>query len=353
MSFNMVPPAKTTALIAPAIASGLALFLWAASGGREVLASAPSDAVRGEFEALVQDVVHSDFHRYSAHDSAGRSMDTAKVIEDPAGGYLAIYHTQLATDSLFHVSVSASTDLMNWTFQADLGGNASQPYITALNNGAYITAWEQTPKNHLRFNYYTSRANLFSATSARTFDAPMTLSTCAEGTPSIYSATLAPDIDHSSLDVGAHYFDNCQNDRQQRGTLTNFVSWQTSPQPQVDNAILAWGVQGNIGDRDALYYKGFQLGLNEGQLTHGDFGSWRVFCYDYQTHNADELHIVTDKGSTAFANPSVTNLHAPNGKPAVFVGLYLMSQGAAKGEGGQLLYYRIYPPAENSRQRRP
>jgi hypothetical protein len=106
-----------------------------------------------------------------------------------------------------------------------------------------------------------------------------------------------------------------------------------------------------FGDRDALNYKGFQLGLNEGELTRGDFGSWRVFCYDYQTLTADELHIVTDKGSTAFANPSVTNLHAPNGKPAVFVGLFLMSQGAAKGEGGELLYYRTYTPAESRRKR--
>lgn len=51
----------------------------------------------------------------------------------------------------------------------------------------------------------------------------------------------------------------------------------------------AWGVRGNIGDRDALEYKGHQFGLIEGMFTPGAWSSWDVYCYDYATVKADKL----------------------------------------------------------------
>lgn len=301
-------------------------------------AQAHSSRARHRFERLVEQVTRATARRYQARDSAGHGMDTAKIIMDPSGGYLAVYHTR--EGSSFHVNLATSGDLMNWTFQADLGSDASQPYITSLSDGGFLVAWEQTPHNHLRFNYYSSRDDLFAATAARTFDAPMTLSPCAEGTPNVYSAILDPDIDHSTIDVGAHYFANCVADRQQRGTLTNFNSWTTNPQHDIDDAILFWGVQGNIGDRDAVFFQHRQFGLFEGQFARNNFGTWRVFCYDYQTGNADLLGIRTDLGSTAFANPSVTKIRDPDGAPAILVTLFLPSQGAKPGEAGELIYYR-------------
>jgi hypothetical protein len=309
--------------------------------GPITLAQNPSDAMRKEFEGWVQSVTTSDAHEYNATDSAGNPMDTAKIIADPAGGYLAIYHTEEASGT-FIVYLATSTDLMHWTYQAQLGTNASQPYITYLPDGGFVTAWEQTPNNHIHFNYYASRAALLVGTAAKTFDAPMTLSTCAEGTPSIYSATLSPNINQSTLDVGGHFYDNCVADREQRGTLTNFESWTTSVQTGLNNALLAFGPEGNIGERDALNYRGFSLGLIEGQFTSGDWGSWRIFCYDYQTGNADELNIVTDGGSQSFGGPKVTNIIAPNGKPAIVVTLFVFGQNNAPGEAGELIYYKTY-----------
>ena len=32
-------------------------------------------------------------HRYAVTDSAGNTMDTVKIITNPAGGYLGVYHT--------------------------------------------------------------------------------------------------------------------------------------------------------------------------------------------------------------------------------------------------------------------
>jgi hypothetical protein len=267
-------------------------------------------------------------------------MDTAKLIQDPAGGYLAVYHTYLSGTP--RVSVATSSDLINWTFRRELGTFASQPHIMALPQGAYVLAWEQEPNNHIAFRYYATRNDLLNGVASRSFDAPRTLSSCAEGTPNIYSVTLSPDIDHSVIDVGGHYYWNCDRDRQQRGRLTNFRSWSTSAQGYVDNALLHWGVGGNIGDRDALNYKGYAYGLMEGQYTKNDFGSWRSFIYDYQTGNAEPLNMHTDAGSTAFANPSFTALTAPNGQRAIAVSMFLPSEGAKPGEAGQLIFYRTY-----------
>lgn len=64
--------------------------------------------------------------------------------------------------------------------------------------------------------------------------------------------------------------------------------------------------------------------------------------YDYQTLNADRTTIRTDGGSTAFANPTLTVLRAPNGQRALVVTLFIPSEGAAPGESGSLVYYRTY-----------
>lgn len=306
----------------------------------EAMAAPPSDPPRAELHGLIENVTQANARRYGTTDSAGRSMDTAKLIQDPAGGYLAVYHTYLSGTP--RVSVATSSDLINWTFRRELGTLASQPHIMALPQGAYVLAWEQEPNNHIAFRYYATRNDLLNGVASRSFDAPRTLSSCAEGTPNIYSVTLSPDIDHSIIDVGGHYYWNCDRDRQQRGRLTNFRSWSTSAQGYVDNALLHWDVGGNIGDRDALNYKGYAYGLMEGQYTKNDFGSWRSFIYDYQTGNAEPLNMHTDAGSTAFANPSFTALTAPNGQRAIAVSMFLPSEGAKPGEAGQLIYYRTY-----------
>ena len=41
----------------------------------------------------------------------------------------------------------------------------------------------------------------------------------------------------------------------------------------------------------------------------------------------------------------MTRLKAPNGKEAVLVTLYIFSQGSAKGEAGQLIYYTVIDQA--------
>jgi hypothetical protein len=327
-------------LVTLVAAAALAATLPATSASA---AGAPSDTARAQVRSMIENVTQADARRYQAADNTGRTMDSAKIIQDSTGGYLAVYHTMRA-DGRFHTSIATSTDLMNWTFVHDFGPGSSQPTIVQTSDGGYVMAWEQDPNNHVAVRYFAGRADLLAGNAARSFDAPDTLSGCAQGTPNIYSVTLSPDIDHSTIDIGGHYFDNCTVDREMRATLTDFTSWSATPQPNFDNALLYWGVQGNIGDRDAFTFGGYPFGVIEGQYTPGDFGSWRTFVYDYSTGNADTTSIRTDGGSTAFANPHLTVLRAPNGRPAVFVSLFLPSEGAAPGESGELLYYRTYAP---------
>jgi hypothetical protein len=69
-------------------------------------------------------------------------------------------------------------------------------------------------------------------------------------------------------------------------------------------------------------------------------GSWATYLYDETHRAARRLDIRTDKRSTAFANPTVTVLRAPSGARAIVVTLFVPVSGAARGEVGELVYFR-------------
>ena len=293
-----------------------------------------SDPARLALKALLADVAGADGVRYDAHDDAGHSMDTAKIIDDPAGGYLAVYHSVVG--GAFHVHLATSKNLLDWTFVRELAGAsgpASQPSIRATSDGGFVLAWEQEPGNHVRLAYYDSRAALLAGQPAKTADAPMVLSHCANGTPNLYTAS------RDRVDYGFHYFANCDVDRQARGT-TNWTTFNASAQPQLDNALLYWGAKANIGGRDGdVAYRGFRFDVIEGQSIKNDFGSWRSFIYDVQTGNAEPIEIETRGGSTSFANPKLTRVTV-GGKAAVVMTVFVPSEGAAAGEAGELIYFK-------------
>jgi hypothetical protein len=226
------PRTVLVAATACVAAAGLAAVAVAASttalASTSRAAAPPSDAPRAQLRGLIENVTGANARRYHATDSAGRTMDTAKVVQESAGNYLAVYHTLLG-DGRFHAALATSTDLMNWTFAHDFGAGSSQPTITPTAGGGYVMAWEQDPNNHLAVRFYANRAALLAGGAARSLDAPRPLSTCAEGTPNVYSVSLNPDIDHSTIDIGGHYYANCDVDRQMRVTLTNFSTWSARP----------------------------------------------------------------------------------------------------------------------------
>ena len=287
--------------------------------------------------------------RYGVRDDLGRTMDTLKVIENPAGGYLGVYHTGIGHDQ-FAVHVATSADLTTWTYRATADQPASQPTIAALAGGDFLLAVEAGGGGRppwLRFMYYRDLDRLMGGAADRVFDAPHTLvprGRLAEGTPNIYAAQLTTGIEHSVIDVGFHYFRHGRVDRQGRGRLVDFRRWRTRREPHLDAAIECWGATGNIGGRDAFAWRGRPYLLIEGQLHRGLWESWRTFLYDVSAGTAYQLAIRSHAGSVAFANPTATVLAAPSGAPTLLVTAYLFHAGAAAGEGGPLLYYRALPP---------
>jgi hypothetical protein len=296
--------------------------------------------------SILGTVTAADGYRYGVRDSVGNRMDTLKVIENPTGGYLGVYHTG------DEVKLATSTDLLTWTFRRTLDPQATQPTIVALPTGGFLTAVEYNNQTgsggRVRLRHYPSLAALLAGTHNREVTPPRSLSACNEGTPTVYSVSLTPDIDHSVIDVGFHYQRECNLDRQARGRLTNFTGWTAAADTSLDAAITAAAaaqgqqVNGNIGDRDVVCHDNGRYTVHEVQYRKGDFGSWRLYLHTWQTGTIGYLPITTHGGSTAFANPSVTAIRSPTGHLAVVVSLFLPSEGAAPGEGGPLIYFREY-----------
>ncbi len=295
-------------------------------------------------EMLVGDVVGSTGHRYGLTDSAGNTMDTVKIIASPLGGYLGAYHTG---DT---VNLASSTDLLNWRFRRTLDDRATQPTICPLPTGGYLTAAEYNDQagsgGLLRLRHYVSLRALLAGAVDRERTLPRSLSTCNEGTPNFQSVILTPDLDHSIINLGFHYQRKCDLDRQGRGRLTNFTTWAAAEDHGADSLLTSAArlqgraVRGNIGGRDTAVFDSIRYTLYEVQYVKGDFGSWRLYLHNGQTGTADHLPVATHGGSTAFANPTITAITSPGGRPAIVATLFIPHEGAAPGEAGQLVYYR-------------
>jgi calcineurin-like phosphoesterase family protein len=316
----------------------IATLLWLVVLGGAAQAATP-------LRTIVEDVPGSTAYRYAVRDSMGNSMDALKIVRSPFGRYLGVYHT--VVNGRFVVKVATSVDLLNWRFAANLAYDASQPTIYPLRWGEVLVAYESHVgcpggKRCIALRHYRTESALLSGAASRSVILPRTLSTCAEGTPNIYSAT--PTL--SQVEIGLHYFRDCQVDRQARGMLSNFdpATWAPYATPSVDDGILAAGADpgGMIGDRDGGSYDGAYNRLIEAQLAPGDFSSWRNFLYVGGV--ATQLSIQTHKGSQAFANPTFTPLLLPTGEPGVVVTQFLPSSVAAPGEAGELIYYRPQNP---------
>ena len=294
------------------------------------------------------DVTESNGYDYGLHDNRGNSMDALQVIEDDQRGYLGVYHTYKG--GIFTANLARSLDLLDWRFQTAIGGaRTAMPTIFRASNNGFVTAFEQSDEKgeiHLHFDYYESRQDLIGYAPTRSFDAPLTLSTTstkAEGTPLIKSVLLDFSIDSSTIEVDFHYFDerNPAVDRQARGTLTNFDSWKTNKQEGLDASLEVLGTKGNIGDRDRLQLLGGNTLLIEGQLQPRKWETWRLFQLD-ESAGLRPWDVITHNGSSAFGNPSAELLVSPNGSLSLAIGTFLFGEGAARGEGGQLFFYREF-----------
>lgn len=297
---------------------------------------------------LFEDVSGADRYRFDAKDNLGVGLDTIKIIENPNGGYLGVYHHYLSGE--YQVRLVTSTNLYTWTFQKTLAANASQPTITYhASSGGFYLVYEQwmspgsTGACHLKVAYYSSVGALLTSSPTVIFVVPHSSFNPSnlEGTPNIYS--ISPD--GNTLDIGFHFFNSkISKDWNARGTLTGFFSgspvWNSHIEAVYNNKLFTEGAGGNLGDRDYGLLYGKEFNVQEGQLVQFDFGSWRSYLYDYENAEFHLLDVKTPKGSTAFGNPTFTVLTLPGGSKGIVVTYFLFSEGAALGEAGQLIFYR-------------
>lgn len=335
-----------------------------------MLVKMPQAAASTELVALLQDVSAADGFRYGTRDDQGVGMDTAKIVPAPSGeGYLAVYHHLIG--EVFNVRLATSTDLLHWHYAATLENDASQPTIAALSGGGFLVAYEKTGRGAacggsgscLAFQHYPNLDALLAGAEDRSVTVNRTLSACNEGTPNIYAATLHPDLDHSIINVGFHYFRSCDVDRQAIGTLTNFSSWRTQADANLNTLFTNLGtIGGNVGDRDALLYQGRPYALVEAQDKKNDFGTWRPYLFDRTANSLTRLELRTHaagvppgRPSTSFGNPTYTQLRLPGPERRWgFVSTqFIFSEGAAPGEAGPLFYYRSFPTQPAADTTRP
>ena len=311
----------------------------------------PEVAASPELVALLQDVQAADGCRYGTADDQGVGMDTAKVVPGPPDeGYLAVYHHLIG--GIFDVRLATSTDLLDWRYVATLERDASQPTIAELSDGGFLVAYEKSgggahcggSGSCLAFRHYPHLDALLAGAEDRSVAVNRTLSSCNEGTPNIYAATLHPDLDHSIIEVGFHYFKGCDVDREAVGTLTNFSSWRTGADANLNGLFADLGtIGGNVGDRDALLYQGRPYSLVEAQSMKNDFGTWRPYLFDRAANSLTRLELSTHAGSTSFGNPTYTELELPGGDRGFVSTQFIFSEGAGGGEAGALFYHRRFP----------
>jgi hypothetical protein len=325
------------------------LFVVLTMGGA-LVQMAQSAVSSPELVTLLQDVTSADGSHYHTVDDQNVGMDTVKIIPNPPGGYLGIYHHLIS--NIFQVRLATSSDLLNWHYRITIENAASQPTIASLPDGGFLVGYEKNGQGTacggsgscLAFKHYATLEALLADTYDKAIVLNRTLSPCNEGTPNIYAATLNPDMNHSIINIGFHYFSHCKVDREALGTLTNFSIWKVRADATVNALFTRLGtIHGNVGDRDAFFYRGKPYSLVEAQYTKNDFGSWRPYLFDRTHHSLTLLTLHTQRGSTAFGNPTYTDLILPNGQQGFVSTEFLFSEGAASGEGGELIYYKAYP----------
>jgi len=193
--------------------------------GRSNEAHPTIDEARSELRGNIEDVTQATASRYGVVDDRGHEMDTVKIIAVPeSGGFVGLYHSFRQDSGTYAVHLATSRDLLYWTWQGELAEDASMPTIKPASDGGYVVAWEQEPPNHVRLTYYRSWMDLLAGRASKSFDAPLMLSTCAEGTPNLYAASS------TAVDVGFHFYRDCTLDREARGA-TDWHSWTAAPVP--------------------------------------------------------------------------------------------------------------------------
>ncbi|MBC8065502.1 MAG: hypothetical protein H7Y17_11765 [Chlorobia bacterium] len=289
-----------------------------------------------QVESILSRPIDAVHKRYNAMDDKGVMLDCLKVEQTGPSKYIGVHHALI--DGVFQLRLIESSNLLDWKHVRKLDGHAHQGTLRKFGD-QWLLAWEKDgPKgNWIHLALFSNLADLLTGKVDRQIGLPRSLSKFAEGTPSIFNWNDPRHPERSVMTIRFHYWRDGDVDRQAEGSLGNFKTWRAEVRLGAV-ASLDSLYRGNIGDRD-YFTAGQSYEILEAQMQKNDWSSWRILLRE-GSKPFNELKIVTEKGSRSFANPAVTVLNLPDGKPGIFASYFLPSQGNHKDEAGQLIYFR-------------
>ncbi len=278
------------------------------------------------------DVTKSEWSVFKLHDTAGHSMDCLKMIPSSNGKkFYGIYHA--LSGEIFQLWLADSVDGKIWKPLRMLDEHGHQGTMAISPEGRVLLAWEKDipgKGNHIHVALYESESQMELAGTPKNKDIDRMFSPSAEGTPSFES--IAWKNPWPTFVMGFHYWRNSDVDRQAVGRMDERWNWSAVKRPEFDKLIEAYGVKGNIGDRDT-YFLGRSYTVLEGMKKKGDWGTWGIYLFDSVAKTCTPIMVRTPLGSHSFANPSVTIV-----KNRAYISLFLPEQGNNPAEAGELLY---------------
>jgi hypothetical protein len=284
-------------------------------------------------------------------------MDALDPIEDPAGGYLGVYHTPFgspagATAAKFRISLAHSDDLIHWSpiRVLDRSGAAMPTLRQVPGTHGYLLAYQKAQtqtQTQLRVRYYPSLGALLAGNFSAQRDLPRLFSPYSNGTPNVLSVVWHGSILRSVIKLGFHYNDSPRGlpgpDREALGTLRGFRQWTAHTDPSVDELLLHDGFHGSHGDRRQFSFDGHRWRIYEAQTSLGNYATWHIVLLDPASGHTYPLTIATDQGafSTSFGNPTAQVERAPTGTGQVLVvTMFVFRTGKAETNTGELIYYQ-------------
>lgn len=282
---------------------------------------------------LLESLASNPNVRYAAKDDRGNGLDCLKIAQVAPERFVGVSHWQRG--GVFSLNLATSTNALDWRFAKELDTHAHQGTLKEV-DGKWLLAYEKDGANGnwIRLRAYDSSTDLLAGKHSWEYDLQRSLSEHAEGTPNIEGAEWVDG--HWNVDLSFHFLRDDGVDRQALGELMD-GQWTTVEDEDLNLRAEELGVEGNLGDRDDFVVEEHRYQIIEAQFERGGWASWRVFLHGFDDVELNLLNFRTKGGSTAFANPSVSNVTLADGEPALALTLFVPSEGAAKGEAGCLI----------------
>lgn len=318
-------------------------------------AAAPptAEASAARLEQMIDEVPTLDTGRVvvGANDDHGEQLGALDPIDDPAGGYIAVYHSpyRAPVGRTFKISLAHSNDLVHWTRLRVLDWiGASMPTLRPIpGTGGYLLVYEkQRPRGDvLRIAYFRSRASLLAGRAAGERDLPRKFSPYNNGTPTILRIDWRGSPRRSLIELGFHYQSEARHgagaDREAIGQLVGFRTWRARKDNQADQALSARRLDGSHGDWRQFAFDGFLWRIYEGQSHFDSFRSWRVVLYNAASRTMYPLSLQLGGSQiTSVGNPIVRWVAAPGGGGRVLVITAFVFAASAPNLTGELVYYQ-------------